>query len=95
MFNCPHTGVALAPMITAYQGRKIESPITGRDLHGHGLKFTDFKVDYHKEKLDSQHVRQQAHRAATTVSAVKKALEETLKEEENDQWLRNHPIRRN
>jgi threonine synthase len=81
MFNCPHTGVALAAMIKLIKAGKID-----RSEHvvvistAHGLKFTDFKVDYHKEKLGfpSTYANKPIE-LPPTVSAVKKALEEALK----------------
>ena len=80
MFNCPHTGVALAAMIKLIKAGKID-----RSEHvvvistAHGLKFTDFKVDYHKEKLGfpSTYANKPIE-LPPTVSAVKKALEEAL-----------------
>jgi threonine synthase len=53
MFNCPHTGVALAGLMKLIRAGKID-----RSEHvvvistAHGLKFTDFKVKYHEGKLD-------------------------------------------
>jgi len=81
MFNCPHTGVALAAMIKLIKAGKID-----RSEHvvvistAHGLKFTDFKVDYHKEKLGfpSTYANKPVE-LPPTMSAVKKALEEALK----------------
>ena len=52
MFNCPHTGVALA----ALEKLVARGEIT-RDQRvvvvstANGLKFTDFKVRYHEAKL--------------------------------------------
>ncbi len=53
LFNCPHTGVALAAM---------EKLVARREIHGgdrvvvistaHGLKFVDFKVRYHELALE-------------------------------------------
>jgi threonine synthase len=53
MFNCPHTGVALAALIKLVERRVISS----RDRvvvisTANGLKFTDFKVRYHDRALD-------------------------------------------
>jgi len=53
LFNCPHTGVALAALkklvargeIT--RGQRVVVISTA-----HGLKFTDFKVRYHESRLD-------------------------------------------
>jgi threonine synthase len=81
MFNCPHTGVALAAMIKLIKAGKID-----RSEHvvvistAHGLKFTDFKVNYHEEKLGfpSQYANKPIEVAAN-VDAVKKALTNALK----------------
>ena len=52
MFTCPHTGVALAVL------RKLVAQGIIQPEHrtvvistAHGLKFSDFKVGYHEEKL--------------------------------------------
>jgi threonine synthase len=81
MFNCPHTGVALAAMIKLIKAGKID-----RSEHvvvistAHGLKFTDFKVQYHEEKLGFPCTyANKPIELPPTVSAVKKALEEALK----------------
>ena len=53
MFNCPHTGVALACLEKLAKRGEIE-----RDARvvvvstAHGLKFTEFKTRYHEGKLD-------------------------------------------
>ena len=81
MFNCPHTGVALAAMIKLIKAGKID-----RSDHvvvistAHGLKFTDFKVNYHEQKLGfpSQYANTPIEVAAN-VDAVKKALTNALK----------------
>ena len=53
MFNCPHTGVALAALIKLRQ-RRVITP--GNRVvvisTAHGLKFTEFKRKYHKKVLD-------------------------------------------
>ncbi len=81
MFNCPHTGVALAAMIKLIKAGKID-----RSEHvvvistAHGLKFTDFKVAYHEEKLGFPCTyANKPIELPPTVSAVKKALEQALK----------------
>lgn len=53
LFSCPHTGVALAATIKQIQ----DGPITEDDRvvvisTAHGLKFTDFKIDYFRDELD-------------------------------------------
>src|SRR5512138_3523172 len=52
MFNCPHTGVALAALeklIAAGTIKKSERVVVISTASG--LKFTDFKVGYHESKL--------------------------------------------
>ncbi|MEM9067467.1 MAG: threonine synthase [Myxococcota bacterium] len=52
MFNCPHTGVALAcleKLIAAKTIREDERVIVISTAHG--LKFTEFKAAYHEERL--------------------------------------------
>jgi threonine synthase len=52
MFNCPHTGVALAALeklVAAGTIKKSHSVVVISTANG--LKFTDFKVGYHEEKL--------------------------------------------
>jgi threonine synthase len=80
MFNCPHTGVALAALIKLIKAGKID-----RSEHvvvistAHGLKFTDFKVQYHEEKLGfPSNYANKPVELPPTVSAVKKALEQAL-----------------
>jgi threonine synthase len=53
MFNCPHTGVALAALIKLIRAGKIDkSEHVVVISTAHGLKFTDFKVKYHEGTLD-------------------------------------------
>jgi threonine synthase len=52
MFNCPHTGVALAVLIKLVERKQIQP----RDRvvvvsTANGLKFTDFKIQYHDRAL--------------------------------------------
>jgi len=53
LFNCPHTGVALAAM-----EKLVKSGTIAKDERvvvistAHGLKFVDFKVRYHEMKLE-------------------------------------------
>jgi threonine synthase len=81
MFNCPHTGVALAVLIKLIKAGKID-----RSEHvvvistAHGLKFTDFKVDYHREKLGfPSHYANKPIELPPRVDAVKEALQQALK----------------
>ncbi len=53
LFNCPHTGVALV----AFKKALARGDISRNDRvvvvsTAHGLKFTDFKVNYHRRALD-------------------------------------------
>jgi threonine synthase len=81
MFNCPHTGVALAALIKLIKAGKID-----RKEHvvvistAHGLKFTDFKVQYHEGTLDFPCTyANKPIELPPTVDAVKRALEQALK----------------
>jgi len=81
MFNCPHTGVALAAMIKLVKTGKID-----RSEHvvvistAHGLKFTDFKVAYHEEKLGFPCTyANKPIELPPRVDAVKEALQQALK----------------
>jgi threonine synthase len=80
MFNCPHTGVALAALIKLIKAGKID-----RSEHvvvistAHGLKFTDFKVNYHEEKLGFPcHYANKPIELPARVDAVKEALQHAL-----------------
>ncbi len=54
MFACPHTGVALAVLIKLAQSGQIDPDCRVIVIStAHGLKFTDFKVKYHEEKLEN------------------------------------------
>lgn len=53
MFNCPHTGVALAVLIKMVKKGVIsKNHKTVVISTAHGLKFTGFKVQYHQKKLE-------------------------------------------
>ena len=81
MFNCPHTGVALAAL-----RKLLKSGTIDRSEHvvvistAHGLKFTDFKVQYHEGKMDfpCQYANKPIE-LPPTVDAVKEALQHALK----------------
>jgi threonine synthase len=53
MFNCPHTGVALAALMKLKQ-RNVLAPDERVIVisTAHGLKFSEFKVGYHRGKLE-------------------------------------------
>jgi len=53
LFNCPHTGVALAATVKLVKRgtiRKSDRVVVISTAHG--LKFTDFKVKYHSMTLE-------------------------------------------
>ena len=52
MYNCPHTGVALAVLVKLRkQGQIAPGERVVVISTANGLKFTDFKLGYHKETL--------------------------------------------
>jgi threonine synthase len=81
MFNCPHTGVALAVLIKLLKAGKIDKSERVVVIStAHGLKFTDFKVRYHERALEfpSRHANPPVKLPAR-VDAVKEALNAALK----------------
>ncbi len=81
MFNCPHTGVALAVLIKLLKAGKIDpSERVVVISTAHGLKFTDFKVRYHENNLEfpSQHANTPLD-LPPRLDAVKEALDMALK----------------
>ncbi|MHC4182238.1 MAG: threonine synthase [Planctomycetota bacterium] len=53
LFNCPHTGVALAALLKLVKRNEIKKNEQIVIIStAHGLKFTDFKIKYHENKLD-------------------------------------------
>jgi threonine synthase len=58
LYNCPHTGVALAAL-KKLRSRGLVRP--GQRVivisTAHGLKFTDFKLGYHRDRLPGLHAR--------------------------------------
>ncbi len=53
LFNCPHTGVALAALFKLIERDEIKKDERIVIIStAHGLKFTDFKVKYHENQLD-------------------------------------------
>jgi threonine synthase len=52
MFNCPHTGVALAVLKKLVaRGAITDKARTVVISTANGLKFTDFKIGYHENRL--------------------------------------------
>lgn len=80
MFNCPHTGVALAGLIKLIRAGKIDKAERVVVIStAHGLKFTDFKVRYHEGTLDfpCQYANKPIE-LPPTVDAVMETLRQTL-----------------
>lgn len=80
MFNCPHTGVALAVLkklvargeIGAHQKVVVVST-------ANGLKFADFKIGYHDRQLAGieAHAANQPHVLPNDYDAVRRAIDES------------------
>ncbi len=81
MFTCPHTGVALAVLKKLIKRGVIKpSDKTVVISTAHGLKFTDFKVDYHESTLKevtSQYANPAVHLPAD-VDAVQAEITKRL-----------------
>ena len=70
MFNCPHTGVALAALIKLRENNTI--PKDARTVvvsTAHGLKFTQSKVAYHSREIEGF-----SHHYANPPTPVKESL---------------------
>ena len=81
MFNCPHTGVALAVLIKLLKANKIDRAERVVVIStAHGLKFIEMKVKYHQGELDfpSRHANQPIELPAR-LDAVKQALDQALR----------------
>ncbi len=82
MFNCPHTGVALAVLIKLLKAGQIDKSERVVVIStAHGLKFVEMKVKYHQKELDfpCRHANQPMALPAR-LDAVKEALHTALKE---------------
>ncbi len=88
MFNCPHTGVALAVLIKLLKTGKIEKSERVVVIStAHGLKFVEMKVKYHQRELDfpSRHANQPIELPAR-LDAVKEALNQALEQRRDLQF---------
>ncbi len=85
MFNCPHTGVALAALIKLLKAGKIDKSERVVVIStAHGLKFTDFKVRYHEGTLDIPcRFANKPIEVPPSVDAVKEALAQALQNRRN------------
>src|SRR5215471_10786038 len=82
MFNCPHTGVALAVLIKLLKAGKIDKAERVVVIStAHGLKFVEMKVKYHQKELEfpSQYANQPIELPAR-LDAIKGALHKALEE---------------
>src|SRR5206468_1692976 len=80
MFNCPHTGVALAVMIKLLKAGKIDKAERVVVIStAHGLKFVEMKVKYHQRELEVPcRYANQPIELPARLDAVKEALEKAL-----------------
>ena len=81
MFNCPHTGVALAVLIKLLKAGKIDKSEQVVVIStAHGLKFVEMKVKYHQKELEfpCRHANQPIELPAR-LDAVKEALNKRLR----------------
>ena len=82
MFNCPHTGVALAALIKLLKSGQIDrSERVVVISTAHGLKFVEMKVRYHQAELEfpARHANRPVELPAR-LDAVKDALQRSLKD---------------
>jgi threonine synthase len=80
MFNCPHTGVALAVLLKLLKAGKIDSSERVVVIStAHGLKFVEMKVNYHQRELDfpSRYANRPIELPAR-LDAIKTALDKAL-----------------
>src|SRR6266404_5329785 len=80
MFNCPHTGVALAVLIKLLKAGKIDKAERVVVVStAHGLKFVEMKVKYHQRELDfPAHHANQPLELPARLDAIKEALQKAL-----------------
>lgn len=82
LFNCPHTGVALAVLIKLLKAGKIDKSERVVVIStAHGLKFVEMKVKYHQKELGfpCRHANQPIELPAR-LDAVKDALKHALEQ---------------
>src|SRR5712671_6407368 len=80
MFNCPHTGVALAVLLKLLKAGKIDKAERVVVIStAHGLKFVEMKVKYHQRELGfkTRHANRPIELPAR-LDAVKEALDKAL-----------------
>ncbi len=82
MYNCPHTGVALAVLIKLVERKEIKKNERVILIStAHGLKFTEFKISYHENRMEGvdPRYRNQPVELAPDVDDVKRAIHDRLK----------------
>ena len=87
LFTCPHTGVAFAALFKLLERGEIKSDDRVVVIStAHGLKFTEFKVNYHRSELSEFGVEPQLPNMpvelASTYDAVRDALFGALEKRE-------------
>ncbi len=82
LFNCPHTGVALAVLIKLLKAGKIDKSERVVVIStAHGLKFVEMKVKYHQKELGFPcRYANQPIELPARLDAVKDALKHALEE---------------
>jgi threonine synthase len=82
MFNCPHTGVALAALIKLLKAGKIQKKERVVVIStAHGLKFVEMKVKYHQRELEfTSRYANQPIELPPNLDAVRSALDKALRE---------------
>ena len=80
MFNCPHTGVALASLFKLVDSGTIQKGQSVAVIStAHGLKFSEFKSGYHEGTLDiSAAYANRPIQLPADVEAVRRTLDEKL-----------------
>ena len=80
MYNCPHTGVALAVLVKLRERGLIDASARVVVVStAHGLKFTDFKLGYHESRLPSvtpRHANTPVELPGTTTMRLRRAIDE-------------------
>jgi threonine synthase len=78
MFNCPHTGVALAALVKLRARGQIDPKERVVVIStANGLKFTDFKIRYHENTLDgvSAHLANRPVELANDYDTVRRVID--------------------
>jgi threonine synthase len=78
MFNCPHTGVALAALVKLRARGEIDPKERVVVIStANGLKFTDFKIRYHENTLEnvSAHLANRPVELANDFDSVRKVID--------------------